>query len=279
MKIPKLLAGLKLLCCLGISAFFLSSVHIVGAQAVVQGYGTTGNIQTGMILRLVAGQTGTVEPATGTSTTNIFGVAVNPSAADVTIASGTAAQTYVATSGTYEVLVSNQDGAIKSGDYVSLSSIDGIGMKADTTQPLVVGKAVGAFDGKTNAINTTSLKTDTGKELTVSIGEIPVSVAVGHNPLQQTQTPDVPGFLAHLAEATTQKPVNPVRLYLGLAVLGLTAIIVTVMLYSAVRSSIVSIGRNPLSKRSITKSMFQAVTVSVMIFIVGLFAVYLLLKV
>jgi hypothetical protein len=50
------------------------------------------------------------------------------------------------------------------------------------------------------------------------------------------------------------------------------------MLYAGVRSSMISIGRNPLSKQSIVKSMVQVIITSFMVFILGIFGVYLLLK-
>ena len=50
------------------------------------------------------------------------------------------------------------------------------------------------------------------------------------------------------------------------------------LLYSGIRSSVISIGRNPLSKESITKSLLQIILTSIIIFLIGLFGVYLLLR-
>jgi hypothetical protein len=51
------------------------------------------------------------------------------------------------------------------------------------------------------------------------------------------------------------------------------------MFYIGVRSGITAIGRNPLSKKDITKGLLQVILASMVVFIIGLFAVYLLLKI
>ena len=54
--------------------------------------------------------------------------------------------------------------------------------------------------------------------------------------------------------------------------------IAATLLWSGVRSGMISIGRNPLSKHSIIQGLMQVIIVAVLIFIIGVFAVYLLLK-
>ena len=50
------------------------------------------------------------------------------------------------------------------------------------------------------------------------------------------------------------------------------------LIYSAVRSSLIAIGRNPLSKKSIIRGLFQVVIIGLMVFLSGIFGVYLLLR-
>jgi len=50
------------------------------------------------------------------------------------------------------------------------------------------------------------------------------------------------------------------------------------VLYGGIRSSIISIGRNPLAKKSIVRGLIQVITVGVIILVIGLFSVYLLLR-
>ena len=250
------------------------------AQSVVQSYTAAASIENGMIVSLVKNSTGAVQPAVSSSQGNILGVAVNPGQANVTLSPGKVNNpgllVYVATTGTYDVLVSNQAGPIASGDYIVVSSLNGIGMKGGTTQQYVIGKATGNFDGSNNVLNTATLTTKGGKQ-TVTIGEVPVALAIGHNPQYVAQQSAIPSFLQRLTRDIVNKPVSTSRIIISLAILALTCIIVIVMLYSGIRNSMISIGRNPLSKHSIFRGLWQIVSIAVLIFIAGLAGIYVVL--
>jgi hypothetical protein len=210
----------------------------------------------------------------------MLGVVIPQSSATIVLspAKVTQQQVLVATSGHYEVLVSNQAGPIKVGDYVTISSLAGVGMKAGQDEAEVIGKAAGNFTGSANVIGSVKLKDTLGKELNVSIGRIPVDVNVSHNPLFQKSVDYVPGFLAKVAVTVATHPVSAARIYLSMALLVITALVTGNMLYSGVRSGMIAVGRNPLSKKSIIRSLIQTVIAGLIIFVAGVFAVYLLLK-
>lgn len=63
-----------------------------------------------------------------------------------------------------------------------------------------------------------------------------------------------------------------------MAITGASVITALVLLYAGVRNAIISIGRNPMSRKSIVKALIQVILTSLLILIIGLFAVYLLLK-
>ena len=90
-------------------------------------------------------------------------------------------------------------------------------------------------------------------------------------------SPDTGG--CHWMTMVTSEPVSAFRIYASLTVMVLTFILGGSLLYSGVRTSLTSIGRNPLARHSILQSLLQVVLVSIIIFTIGLFAVYLLLKV
>lgn len=247
------------------------------AQSVVQSYSSVGSVQAGMIVQLVGA--GAIESLPQSSASKMFGVVINPNDTSVTLSSNSAsAQTFVATSGTYNVLVSNQDAAIHTGDYITISSITGIGMRAGSSDQIVLGKAAGNFDGVNNTVGSTKVNYSNGHSATIELGLIPVAINVEHNPLDQSTQSSLPGFLQRAGQSLTNKPVSNGRLYISLAVLIITTIIAGSLLYGGVRSSITAIGRNPLSKQSITKSLIQVTFTSLIVFIIGLFAVYLLLR-
>jgi hypothetical protein len=147
-------------------------------------------------------------------------------------------------------------------------------MKAGTEQPIIIGKALSDFDGKQGVIGTQSVDGQT-----VAVGRISVDVGIAGNPLAKPKNRNVPSFLQTAGESIANKSVSAPRLYAGLAVLLGTLLIAGAILYTGVHSSITSIGRNPLSRHSIAKGLMQVIGASIIVLIVGIFGVYLLLKV
>lgn len=249
-------------------------------SAVTQSYNADPAVQIGMIVELATKPPHTVAPLPANDMKAMLGVVIPQSSATIVLTPQKVSQqqVIVATSGHYSVLVSNQAGPIKVGDYVTISAIDGVGMKASQDQTEVIGKAAAAFTGSANVIGSVKLKDTTGKETTAAIGRIAVDVNVSHNPLYQKSVDYVPGFLAKIAVTVANHPISAARIYLSLALLAMTAFITGNMLYSGVRSGMIAVGRNPLSKKSIIRSLIQTVIAGLIIFVAGVFAVYLLLK-
>ncbi len=256
----------------------LSYTNPLGAQfpAVTQGYGSEGFLQRGMIVRLNKADPTKVEALSSADIDHMHGVVVDANDAPVTLSTEDT-RVYVATVGRYDVLVSDQNGPINNGDNVTISSLNGIGMRATSEQRMVIGKAVSSFDGSSR-ISTSELQTQDGQQATVNIGRLQVDIAVSTNPLLRTSQGGVPDFLLRAGEQIANKPVNPVKIYVSLAILLISTAIAGSLLYGGVRSSIVAIGRNPLSRRSIGRSLWQVVLTAFIVFIIGLFGVYLLLK-
>ncbi len=270
-KIKRILAaiGLGLLLAARLS-------YSVPAQTVTQAYNADQQLERGMIVRQKKDEPTKVEPLTGDTADKMHGVVVNPNDAPVTL-SAEGRTFFVATGGHFEMLVSNQNGPIGPGDYVSISALPGIGMKADQNQPVIAGKALGSFDGTANTVSKIELK-DAGGSRSVSVGRMEVDIDISRNPLQKATDSNLPGILKKVSEAIANKPVNAPRVYLSLSVFVATALVSGSILYAGVRSSITAIGRNPLSKKSITRSLIQVILTSLIIFISGTFGVYLLLK-
>lgn len=255
----------------------LSVKHPLSAQTVTQGYGYDKPLQRGEIVQLKKGDTTKVEPVTQTTADQMYGVTVGANDAPVTLSlDGT--KVFVATNGHFDILVSNQNGNISNGDYITISAIDGVGMKSDVLQPVIVGRALASFDGKTGMISSAQIKDSSGATRNVAIARIQVDINVARNPLLKATEPNLPSVLRKASEAIAGKPVNPTKVYISVVVFVITTITSGVLLYGGVRSAIISIGRNPLSKKSIIKGMLQVVMVGITIFLCGVFGVYLLLK-
>lgn len=267
------MALLSLLLALGL----ITSVKAL--SSVVQSYNASSAMQPGVVVQLSDSNSNTVLPLSRKNPEKMFGIVINPNDSPVTLSAGNNEQVFVATNGSFPVLVSNQAGAIKAGDYVTISSLNGIGMKATNEDPIVVGKATSSFNGTSDSVSSASLSGSNGHKTIVTLGRVIVNIDVAHNPLMAAPQNNIPGFLKKAGESLTNKPVSAARAYLSLTVLVICAVIAGSMLYAGVRSSIVSIGRNPLSKKSIVRGLAQVTLTSLIIFIAGLFAVYLILRI
>jgi hypothetical protein len=253
-----------------------------GGGGSVQGYAADSALQVGTVVQLTGGGTTKVAAATYKNLNGMYGVVVDPHELSLTISNSSLQnEASVATSGTYKALLSSQNGVIKQGDYLTLSAIDGVLMKAGTyeDQNMVFGRAAGSFDGKNNSLGNATLKDTTGAvNKTVAIGLVPVTISIQRNPNQKSTKTNLPPVLQKLGQAIADKPIGPLRMYLSIAITGLSIIVAITTLYSGVRNSIISIGRNPLSKKSIFRGLLEIVLTAFLILIIGLFAVYLLLK-
>lgn len=249
-------------------------------QGAVEGHSADQPLQIGTIVQLAGSGTAKVAPATYDKASQMYGVVIDERELSVTVSNADLPnQLYVATGGTHDMLVSTQNGPIKSGDYVTISAVDGIGMLAQPEQKTVFGRALANFDGKTNVIGTAQLKDTTGKAANkVAFGRIPVVIDIRRNPDEKSTKANVPQFLQRLGEAIAEKPVGPLRIYLSILITGVCVVAAIVLLYSGVRNALISIGRNPLSKKSIFRALAEVILTALIVLITGLFAVYLLLK-
>ena len=245
----------------------------------VQGYAAETPLDTGTIVQLTGKGSNTVKIATQSELQNMFGVTVDASQQPLTVSNDDAKnEVFVAVSGTYNVLVSTQGGDIKSGDYVTLSSLNGIAMKASTEQKTVFGRANRDFDSKGAKLGTASLKDDAGGTKTVTLGVVPVTIDIRRNPNDKSTKANVPEFLERIGEAVAEKEVSPIRIYLSMGITVVSIIAAIAMLYAGIRNGVISIGRNPMSKKSIFRALLEVVLTSMLILVIGLFAVYLLLR-
>ena len=245
----------------------------------VQGYAAETPLDTGTIVQLTGKGSNTVKIATQSELQNMFGVTVDASQQPLTVSNDDAKnEVFVAVSGTYNVLVSTQGGDIKSGDYVTLSSLNGIAMKASTEQKTVFGRANRDFDSKGAKLGTASLKDNAGGTKTVTLGVVPVTIDIRRNPNDKSTKANVPEFLERIGEAVAEKEVSPIRIYLSMGITVVSIIAAIAMLYAGIRNGVISIGRNPMSKKSIFRALLEVVLTSMLILVIGLFAVYLLLR-
>ena len=248
----------RLLKVLMVASILLIPAGLVYGQTIAKSFGAKTKIEPGTVVALTKDDPESVEPAPAADVNRIYGVVIEQTEAAVTLQKQD--QTvFVATSGAYPILVSASNGSIKSGDYLSMSKTYGVAGKASINQEYVVGKALDDFNN-------------------AATGKIKAELTPGKTP-QIKGDKAVPGPLLRLAYAIAGKPVSAARIYSALAIFVITLIVAASLILVGVRTSLISIGRNPLSKHSIMQSLTQVIVAAGLVFIGGLGGIFLLLKI
>ena len=258
--------GKWLLVTLGIMLFSLTAG--ASADTIVRSFNASGALQPGWIVALSKKAPQTVELAPASDSQRIYGVVIDPSQAPLTLRDNQGQKAFVATNGTYPVLVNTQQGAIRPGDFVSISRDDGIGAKATNRQDYILGQALEGYDGQKGVIS---------GQGEAAVGRVAVTITPGRNPIAKNVAA-VPEPLRRIAESLGAHDLSPLRIYASLVVFLATAVLAASILMAGVRSGMIAIGRNPLSRHYIIQGLLQVIGVAIGVFIIGVFAVYLLLK-
>jgi hypothetical protein len=146
-------------------------------------------------------------------------------------------------------------------------------MKA-TDNVKIVGIAQDKFPNSTSKKET---YTDSkNQKQTVNIGQIPILVSVSYFYKQPDKTL-VPQAIQNIANSLAGKKVNTLPILLSIAVFLITLIIVVSIIYSMIRSSIISVGRNPMSQAAVYRNVLQISALVVAILAVSIGAIYMIL--
>lgn len=230
------------------------------ANQFATGYRAEATLPAGMMVSVVDEDERLVEPANQGNIDDLLGVVISGEDAVFRVTSGDD-DVQVVTSGLTEVLVTDTNGEISEGDYVTASSINGIGMRSDQDHARVLGRAQSDFHDPA----TRRVETEDGEAREVNVARIPIVIHVGGNPeVIQEDTP-LPGFVQGLANELAGEPVAPARIMIALIVITGGIIGATMLLYGAVSSTIIAIGRNPLSDTSIYAGLLRMVLIALAI--------------
>lgn len=251
----------------------VSSLNAQGASSIAQGFQSSDpNVVAGALVSLKQGTPNTVELGTQDNVDRLLGVVGNKSVIELT---NGRESVQVVTNGSTTVLVSDINGAIKTGDKVTTSPISGIGMKA-TTSTIVIGTAQAGFSS-TSIVQTRTVTDKKGKELSVHIGAIPIQVDKVFYQAPQDDNSFLPPVLQDFASSVAGHEVSPVRVLVAALLVLMLFVVVTILVYSSVRSSIISIGRNPLSEEAVQKSLLEIGLTVVGILVFTVIVIYLIL--
>ena len=254
--------------CLGLSA------PAAAITTLSQGYHTADSVALGSIVSLTDTSSDRVAAANVDNANGIIGVVIGADSSLLSLTSGGDNQVQVATSGVVQVLVSDINGDIKNGDAITASQVKGVGMKA-TSNAKVIGIAQADLSGAHGSKETYTDKQHQKHDIV--LGEVPVLVNVAYYYKQPEKTL-IPSAVQNIANALAGRSVSPLPILISLGIFIITLVVVVSIIYSMIHSSIISVGRNPMSQAAIYRDMLQMSALIVGILSVSVIAIYLILK-
>lgn len=256
--------------------FCLQAAPVRAAQAPnSQGYSSSTALSNGALVSGNASDSQEVEIATPSNRSQLLGVIVNPEDALVIFGSGTN-QVQVVTSGTVSVQATTANGDIKFGDPLTISPISGVAMRAGSSGK-IIGIAQEDFKGDANGKRSVELTDEKGQKKSVPVGTVMTKVGVvDWSPTEEPNSQILNGLRSFIGGAVG-KQVSNTQALMAIGVILLALLASGIILFSAVSSSIHSIGRNPLSKGIIRRSLFVMIGLSAIVVIGAGSAVYLIL--
>jgi hypothetical protein len=243
-------------------------------EAIAQGFNISGDsadFVTGALVSTRKGNEKTVELASTGNSARLAGVISNTPL--VTLSNGNA-KAQVVISGTVPVLVSDINGPVKAGNKITASPIAGVGMLANNSDQ-VVGTVQNDFN--TGAATVQKIADTGGKQHDVHIGRVPLQIGISF--YQAPSSGYIPPFVQGLANNIAGRPVSLLRVLVCSILLLLAFISAAALLYTSIRSGLISIGRNPLAAGAIRRGLIQIGVAVILILGFVLLASYIILTV
>lgn len=250
-----------------------ATVLAAASAAISQSYQTSSqNISQGTLVSLVTSGSTSIVPADTSTASILVGIAATKPVLELSNSTSTSIQ--VVTSGVTDALVSDANGTVKAGDRITASPVSGIGMKA-----IKSGEVVGTAQKSLSSVSTIKERVSgtNGQTVTINVGLIPIAVNVVYYSTATssgTLSTFIPPFLQNLANALTGKQVSPIRVLIGTAALLLGFLAITVMLYVAIKSGMISIGRNPLAEAALRRGLVDVLVAAMGVLVLTVVVVY-----
>lgn len=271
----KILKHFKLVNTLLIGAFSLTlliPLMAMKVDAIARGYTSADSgLKVGMVAALTGDTSGEfqVERATQENTRKIVGVVTSVDDSLVTVASSDA-RVLVDTEGEVTAYVSDFGEPVTKGGLLAMSPIKGVLMQVPANSGTsVIGVASEAMSGETEAV--TYEVDDEGTQRQVRIAKLTVNLnRSGSGGGTQADN----SSLAKLGKAIVGKEVSEIRVVIALILFLVVLLAEGTIMYGAISSAITALGRNPLAKASIRRELIRILFVALLVFAVGLAAIY-----
>lgn len=257
------------------AALILIGLAPAGASSanISHSYKSNNTIKNGSIVSLDPNHSDYVVPASVDNGSRLLGVAVASNDSLIAV-DATSGALQVATTGTVTTLVSTLNGDIRVGDQVAVSPFNGVGMKAQPGSR-VIGLAQTAFNGGTEGATTEAVKTKDGQQHSVKVGYLRLNIAIGTN--ANVLTSDLNG-LQKVVESVTGHTVPTVRIVISIAVALIALLALITLVYASIYGSIVSIGRNPLAKYAVFRTLSSVLGLALLTSVIAGLTIFFLLR-
>lgn len=255
----------------------LTGLSLVPASAssanISHPYKTSDHVQNGSLVVLDPARSDYVQLANTGNATRLLGVAVADGDSLLAVDANQGA-TQVATNGNASALVSTVNGAIHVGDQISASPFNGVGMKAAPGTE-ILGLAQTALDDTTDGVITQNVVDKSGKSSQVRVGLVRVNIAVSAGSDNSNASLTGPQSFVHML---TGHNVSTVRALISLVVAAVALLALVTLIYASIYSSIISVGRNPLAKYAIFRTLGSVLGMALLTALVASVTLMLLLR-
>jgi len=254
--------------------FGVGKGHAASAN-ISKSYYSDASVQSGSIVSLVPQKSGYVTPANINNSKNLFGVAVTSNESLLAI-DPSSSKVQVAINGDVNVLVSNLNGDIKVGQEISVSPFDGIGM-AEANTYRESGIAQTSINNTTPGSYEEQVKDKSGKMHNLNVGLVRMTIIIGSSSstgLGGSQ----PNFLQKLIKDIFGKTIPTIRIILSIIVAFVALVSLVTLIYASVHGSIIAVGRNPLAKAAIFRTLSGVMIMAFITVSIATVTIYYLLK-
>lgn len=252
-------------------ALFLLPVTALAVPPISQGFATKEGLELGTLVSLITDSADTVEAANTDNTNNLLGIVISTQSSSIALGTGDTNEVQVATGGSVTALVSDINGEVKQGDQITASPISGVGMKVSSN-----AKVIGIAQADMTVTTEQDIELgDTTRS--VKLGSVPLLINVSYH----YQTPEktlIPASLQNIANAVAGREANPLPIILSGIIFIVMLIVVMVIVFSMIRNSIISVGRNPLSQSAVYRDVIQLSAVIIVIVAASITAIYFILR-
>jgi hypothetical protein len=109
------------------------------------------------------------------------------------------------------------------------------------------------------------------------VGQVPLLISVAYYYKQPDKTL-IPIAIQNVANALAGRTVSTAPILISMGIFIITIILVSAIVYTMIRSSIISVGRNPLSQDAVYRNVMTMSGLVIGILGVAVVAIYLILK-